>query len=162
MDITHVGNVSLRIKGKTATVVTNPDTSVRISDRAEGNPYVVDGPGEYEVKGVGIIGFSTGKSTVYRIEIDGVSIVYLGHLDRTLTASEVDSLDGVDILVVPVVGAMPIVQEVEPSIVIPIQYGAGELTAFLKEIGKEDIQPQPKLSITKDKIPEQMQVVVLE
>jgi hypothetical protein len=36
------------------------------------------------------------------------------------------------------------------------------LSVFMKEIGKEGIVPQPKLSITKDKLPAEMQVVVLE
>jgi len=213
MEITYFGHASFRIKGKTATVVTDPYTFdiglkfpkhitadvITISHehkdhsevrQIEGAPYVIRGAGEYEVKGVGVIGLSTyhdeekgakrGNNTVFRIEIDGMSIVHLGDLGHPLSAADVDSLDGVDILMVPVGGiytigaaaAVAIVNEIEPSIVIPMHYGRPELeakqfgelapvSAFLKELGKEDVVPQPKLSITRDKMPEQMQVVVL-
>ena len=157
----------------------------------EGAPYVIHGPGEYEVKGVGVIGMSTfhdeekganrGKNTVYRIEMDGLNIVHLGDLGHALSAAEVDALDGVDVLMIPVGGyftinptvAVSVINEIEPSIVIPMHYKRPEMTGeplsnlatlqmFLKEIGKEDVLAQPKLSVTKDKLPEQMQVVVLE
>lgn len=215
MDITYLGHSAFRIKGKNAVVVTDPylpensgvkfpkhvtaDVVTVSCDHAdhnniseiEGNPYIIRGPGEYEVKGVGVIGMSTGrdeekgakrgKNTVYRIEIDGVSIVHLGDLGHPLSSSEVDALDGVDILLIPVGGvstidpaaAVAVVNEIEPSIVIPMHYKRPDMTGdvykdlatipmFLKEIGKEEVLPQSKLAITKDKIPEQMQVVVLE
>jgi L-ascorbate metabolism protein UlaG (beta-lactamase superfamily) len=126
-------------------------------------------------------GAKRGKNTIYRIEIDGLSIVHLGDLGHTLSAAEVDNLDGVDILMIPVGGfytidaaaAVSVINEIEPSIVLPMHYGRADLSekiksnlatreTFLKEIGKEDVVPQPKLMITKDKLPEQMQVVILE
>lgn len=188
MDITYLGHSSFRLRGKTATVVTDPydpamtglkfpkhttaDIVTVSHDHGdhnaigelEGEPFVVAGPGEYEIKGVGIVGLSGGKTTIYRMEIDGVSVVHLGSIDQVLTAAQVDSLDGVDILLVPVNDvAFQIVHEVEPSIVIPMHAGtADSVSAFLKEMGKEGIAPQPKLIVTKEKIPEEMQVVVLE
>jgi L-ascorbate metabolism protein UlaG (beta-lactamase superfamily) len=215
MEITYLGHAAFRIKGKTATVVTDPYAPDRVglkfpkhitadivtvshdhpdhnaTREIEGTAYIVNGPGEYEIKGVGIIGLSTfhdeekgakrGKNTVYRIEMDGLSIVHLGDLGHTLSAEEVDSLDGVDILMVPVGGfytidpakAVAVISEIEPSIVLPMHYGRTELPAkafgslvpreaFLKEIGKDDVVAQPKLTITKDKLPEQMQVIILE
>lgn len=215
MEITYLGHASFRLKGKTATVVTDPyapDTVglkfpkhiaadiVTVSHdhpdhnairQVEGSSYVVNGPGEYEIKGVGVIGISTfhdeekgakrGKNTIYRIEMDGLILVHLGDLGHTLSTDEVDALDGVDILMIPVGGiytidpaaAVSVINEIEPSIVLPMHYGRTDLNqkafgslapraAFLKEIGKEDVVPQPKLSVTKDKLPEQMQVVILE
>lgn len=214
MDITYLGHSSFRIKGKNAVVVTDPFSLEKFGVKfpkhvaadivtvshdhpdhnavrqIEGAPYVISGPGEYEVKGVGVIGTSTfhdeekgakrGKNTVYRIEIDGVSIVHLGDLGHTLSSLEVDALDGVDILMIPVGGqytidpaaAVSVVSEIEPSIVIPMHFKRPDMSGdtfkdlatlpmFLKEIGKEEVVPQPKLSITKDKIPEQTQVIVL-
>ena len=214
MEITYLGHSSFRIKGKNAIVVTDPYSLeksgikypkhitadiVTISHdhpdhnalhQVEGAPYVIRGPGEYEVKGVGVIGTSTfhdqekgakrGKNTVYRIEIDGISVVHLGDLGHTLSSAEVDALDGVDILMIPVGGhytidpaaAVSVVNEIEPSVVIPMHFRRPEMTGdafkdlatlpmFLKEIGKEEVVSQPKLTISKDKIPEQMQVVVL-
>lgn len=187
MDITYLGHSSFRLRGKNATVVTDPYNSdivglkfpkhieadiVTVSHEhkdhstllsIEGNPYIINGPGEYEVKGVGVVGHATNQNTIYRIEIDGVAIVHLGRLDRTLTTAEVDELDGVHILMIPidVTQAVAVINEIEPSIVIPMQYEKSQLDAFLKEIGKE-VVPQAKLTISKDKMPEVMQVVVLE
>lgn len=181
MEITYFGQSSFRIRGKHATVVMDPCIPfpkhvtadiVTVSEdhpnhnathQIEGTAYVVNGPGEYEIKGVGVIGRMIEKNTIYRIEIDGVSIVHLGDLNRTLSAEEVDSLNGVDILMIPVNGsAVPLINEIEPSVVIPMRYSRDDLAEFLKETGKEGAAPQPKLTVTRDKLPEQMQVVILE
>ena len=215
MEVTYLGHAAFRLRGKTTTVVTDPYAPelvglkfpkhitadiVTVSHdhpdhnairQIEGTAYVVNGPGEYEIKGVGIIGISTfhddekgakrGKNTIYRIEMDGLSLVHLGDLGHTLSADEVDTLDGVDILMIPVGGfytidpaaAVSVINEIEPSIVLPMHYARPGLSAktfgtlvtrdaFLKEIGKEDVVAQPKLTVTRDKLPEQMQVVILE
>jgi L-ascorbate metabolism protein UlaG (beta-lactamase superfamily) len=214
MDITSLGHASFKIRGKQATVVTDPYTSdmvglkfprlvtadiVTVShDHEDHNavddvgetPFIVHAPGEYEVKGVSILGVATfhdeekgakrGRNTMYRIEVDGVSIVHAGDLGHTLSPEEVEKLNGVDILLIPVGGvytidavqATKIVRDIEPAIVIPMHYlrdgmnkkEFGELSpvsAFLTHIGKEDVTPQDKLTISKDKLPEEMQVVVL-
>ncbi len=187
MEITYLGHAAFRLKGKSATVVTDPYTPEHVglkfpkhitadivtvshdhpdhnaTGQVEGTAYIVNGPGEYEIKGVGVIGRKIEQTTMYRIEVDGFSIVHLGDLGRALSAEEVDSLDGVDILMVPVgSSAVAVINEIEPSVVIPMCYHRDELTAFLKEIGKEDVVPQSKLTVTRDKLPEQMQVVILE
>ncbi len=94
--------------------------------------------------------------------------MHLGDLNHLLSAAEVDELDGVDILMVPVGGdttldasqAVQVINDIEPTIVIPMHYDS--LDVFLKEIGKEGTTPLPKLTVTKDKLPAEMQVVVLE
>lgn len=196
MEITYLGHAAFRIKGKSTTVVTDPYAPNEVGPKfpkhitadivtvskdhpdhnaihqVEGTAYVVNGPGEYEIKGVGVIGLSTfhddeqgvkrGKNTIYRIEMDGLSLVHLGDLGHTLSVTDVDNLDGVDILIIAAGTAVSLIHEIEPSIVIPLRHSRDELTAFLKEIGKEDVVPQPKLTVTKEKLPEQMQVVILE
>lgn len=215
MDIISLGHSSFKLRGKAASVVTDPFTGdsvgipfpkatasdiVTVShwhddhnavSLVEGSPFVISGPGEYEIKGIGIVGMGVyhddvkgarrGKNTIYRIEIDGISLVHLGDLGHELSASEVDSLDGVDVLFVPTGGvytidpaqAAKVVHEIEPTIVIPMHYMAAGMNqkifaglvgvdAFLKEMGKTEVVPQSKLSITKDKLPEEMQIVVLQ
>ena len=214
MDITALGHSSFKIRGKQATVVTDPYASdmvgikyprsvtadiVTVShDHADhnavavigGNPFVVTGAGEYEVHGVGIIGVPSyhdseqgakrGRNTIYRIEIDGVVIAHLGDLGHPLSEQDIERLDGVDVLLVPVGGvytinaaeAVKVVHDIEPAIAVPMHYltdgmdtkAFGELSpvsAFLKEIGKEDVTAQEKLVVTKDKLPEELDVVVL-
>lgn len=215
MDIIPLGLSSFKIRGKHVSVVTDPYTSevvgikfpkhtesniVTVSHQhkdhnaignIEGNPFVVKGPGEYEIQGVTIMGFTTfhdsaggkerGTNTIYRIEIDGVTIAHLGDLGHTLSSDQVEELDGVDILCIPVGGhytidaatAASIVGEIEPKIVIPMHYQRKEFNQqtfgvlapvadFFKEMGKEKVVPLAKLSISKDKLPQELQVVVLE
>ncbi len=146
----------------------------------------ITGPGEYEVKGISVTGVSTfhdmeqgaqrGRNTVYNIGIDGLNVVHLGDLGHKLSEEEVDEIGSTDILLVPVGGtytidaklASDIVSQLEPKIIIPIHYKLPGLKFelapvedFLKEMGFENAAPAPKLSITKDKLPEEMQVVLL-
>ena len=112
---------------------------------------------------------------MYRIEIDGVKIGHLGDLGHTLLSPQVDLLDGIDVLLVPVGGvytidaqiAAQVIADIEPRIVIPMHDGRSNkelapLANFLKVMNKGDIAPVPKLTISRDKLPSEMQIVVLE
>ena len=100
---------------------------VTVSHQHEGHSYVqgiggelrrVTGPGEYEISGVLIIGIAAfhdrekgrkrGKNTVYVIEVDEVAICHLGDLGHVLTAEQVEEIDNVDVLMLPVGGVSTI------------------------------------------------------
>lgn len=213
MEIYPLGHSSFRIRGKTATVVTDPydpamlglkfpkidqvdivtishhhDDHDKVGDLSG---FVVDGPGEYEIKGVTVVGVATfhddkggadrGKNVVYKMTIDDVRVCHLGDLGHKLTDEQLDTIGDVDILLIPVGGkytidskmAAQVVAQVEPLIVVPMHYDAmpagrqGKLELepvanFLKEMGAAGTVAQPKLVISKDKLPETMTVVVLE
>src|SRR3972149_8127617 len=76
-----------------------------------GKPFIVESPGEYEVKGVFAYGINAPRKnepkerhTIYRIETENVSLAHLGSLDRELTDEEVEQLRNIDILMIPVGG----------------------------------------------------------
>lgn len=146
----------------------------------------IKGPGEYEIKGTNITGVSVfhdnvggaerGKNVIYNIEEDGLNVVHLGDLGHKLSTEQVQEVGSVDILMVPVGGvytisakeAAEVVSELEPKIIIPMHYKIPGLKfelegveAFLKEMGIESVELQPKLSVTKDKLSEEPKVVVL-
>jgi L-ascorbate metabolism protein UlaG (beta-lactamase superfamily) len=150
-------------------------------------PKVIKGPGEYEISGVLILGIATfhdgergkkrGKNTVYLVEIDEVAVCHLGDLGHVLTGEQVEEIDNVDVLLLPVGGvstinapmAAEIVRQLEPKVVIPMHYQtpalSGELEPvdrFLKEIGAKQVNSQPKLSLTKSNLPASMQVFLLD
>jgi L-ascorbate metabolism protein UlaG (beta-lactamase superfamily) len=152
-----------------------------------GEPRLVTGPGEYEISGVLIIGIATfhdrergmerGKNTVYLIEVDEISICHLGDLGHALTADHVEEIDNVDVLLLPVGGvstiqasmAAEVVRQLEPKVVIPMHYKTEALNwelepveKFLKEIGVQQLTPQPKLSVTRSNLPPTTQVVLLD
>jgi L-ascorbate metabolism protein UlaG (beta-lactamase superfamily) len=101
---------------------------------------VIYGPGEYEVMSVSIFGYPAfhdtkngsdrGKNTIYVIEADGLRLVHLGDLGHILSDDQVNLLEEVDILFVPVGGfytigskeAVEVVSSIEPKIVIPMHY----------------------------------------
>jgi len=219
MDIYPLGHASFKLKGKMASVVTDPydpkvvglkfpkHTTADIVTISHNHPdhnfakavesepgnqkIVLTGPGEYEVKGIDVVGIATfhdgnegaqrGKNVMYKIDIDGMTVLHCGDLGHKLTEEQVEVIDNVDILLIPVGGfytidaatAGDVVTQLEPSIVIPMHYNRdgldpkafGNLTPlanFLKVIGQETVMPLPKLKVTKDSLPQETQVVILE
>ena len=152
-----------------------------------GEPRLVTRPGEYEISGVLIIGISTfhdadrgekrGKNTVYLMEIDEVVVCHLGDLGHVLTAGQVEEIGNVDVLLLPVGGvstinapmAAEVVRQLEPKAVVPMHYKTSALSwelepveKFLKEIGVKQVEPRPKLSLTKSSLPISTQVFLLD
>lgn len=151
------------------------------------SPMVFKDPGGYEVKGVVITGISSfhdnssgsqrGLNTIFHLMFDNLDIVHLGDLGQAkLTEEQVAQIGETDILLIPVgsvftidgKGASDIVSQLEPKIIIPMHYFTDGLKfqldpvdKFLKEMGVENVVAQPKLSISKEKLPEEPQVVVL-
>lgn len=157
----------------------------------EGAEIVLTGPGEYEIKGVSIRGVATyhdddkgnkrGKNILFYFIVDGIALLHCGDLGHKLSEDQAEAFPVVDILMIPIGGtytidaktACQVVQQLEPKIVIPMHYNHAKLnqqvfggllgvTDFLKEMGKEGIEAVPKLTITRERLPQELQVVVLE
>jgi L-ascorbate metabolism protein UlaG (beta-lactamase superfamily) len=226
MEFYSLGHSSFKIKGKNATIVTDPFDSkmvglkfpkvetpdivtishghadhnflealgVALPESAtgrSGESFVASGPGEFDVKGVTIIGVSTfhdassgearGKNVAFKFVMDDINICHLGDLGHKLNDVQLDQIGDVDILLVPVGGeytidakiAAEVVAQIEPYVVIPMHYRRAGLASqlaeklegvekFLKEMGSEGITPVAKYSVSKDKLPENTTIVVLE
>jgi L-ascorbate metabolism protein UlaG (beta-lactamase superfamily) len=209
MEITWYGRACFRLRDKGATVVTDPyDQSVgyalprvradivtvshnhadhNYASGITGAPKVVDGPGEYEIKGVFITGIATfhdrkkgaqrGRNTVFLFEFDGLTICHLGDLGHVPTQAQVEALSDVDILLIPVGGvstiaasqAAEVVSLLEPKIVIPMHYKTKALTLrlasvnrFLQEMGLKKLAAQESLKVTASTLPEETQIVLLD
>lgn len=146
--------------------------------RGDKQPFVVSGPGEYEVKEITASGYPAGSmydkegkiNTVYSIHFDGISVLYLGALGDMDLPSEVLEMDSPDILIIPVGGegtlnaaeAEKLAVKLEAKIVIPILYDEKSLKTFLKEAGAESTKPVDKLTLKpRDIAGKQGEVVVL-
>jgi L-ascorbate metabolism protein UlaG (beta-lactamase superfamily) len=212
MEITYLGHSSFRLRGKTATLVTDPFDSKKVGlkfpkvkadivtvshDHGDHNDVkavgdikrVVDGPGEYEISGVSIIGIPTyhddkkgeerGKNNVYVIEMDGLRLAHLGDLGHKLSEKTLGKMGDLDILMVPVGGfytidakqAAETVRSIEPSITLPMHFKAKGMAASFDKIATVDsfltesglpVEKAKKLSIKRSDIGEEMKVVVLE
>jgi len=150
---------------------------------AEKAPFVISGPGEYEIKGITIKGFSSKTkyggeeriNTVYSINLENINLCFLGAINEVeLPKDIIEGIGNVDILFVPIGGdgvlnpaqADKISVEIEPKIIIPMHYGeVGEkdaLKKFLKESGEEGVKPIDKLTIKKKELEgKEGEVVVL-
>jgi len=153
----------------------------------EKNPFIINSPGEYEVKNVFVYGISCwhdasegkdrGINTIFRIEAEGISIAHLGDLGHSLSNGQLEQLKSVDILMIPVGGtytinakqASEVISQVEPRIVIPMHYkikglkiNLDPIDKFCKEIGVCPTETLPKLKILKKDLPQdEMKIFVL-
>jgi len=141
------------------------------TSRGDREPFVITGPGEYEIGGIFIRGFlSKSKyggeekiNTIYLMNLEGMNLCFLGALGdlKSLTDETMEALDDVDILFVPIGGggvldpaeAYKIAVKLEPKIIIPMHYGdeinKNALKTFLKEGGEDNGKPIDKLTIKK-------------
>jgi L-ascorbate metabolism protein UlaG (beta-lactamase superfamily) len=153
------------------------------------DPFLIDGPGEYEVKEVFIKGIPAfhddkegkerGVNTIYTIEAEGLRFCHLGDLgQKQLTDEQLEKIGNVDILMIPVGGqftissqeAQRIVSQIEPRIVIPMHYEIPKLKEklddvgkFLKAMGKNSIEAQDKYVVKFSALPKDgVEVVVLQ
>lgn len=155
-----------------------------------GEPFVITGPGEYEMKGVYVRGIATfhdteqgmqrGMNTIYGISVEELSLVHLGDFgEYELREETLDAIGNVDVLMIPVGGvytidgkqAARVVRQLSPRYVIPMHYKIPGLTvgletagAFLKEMGVSHEALQEKLALKKKDIGEEekTEVVILK
>lgn len=155
-----------------------------VASRGDKEPFVLNGPGEYEVGGFFIQGFASETeyggekriNTIYTIQVDGIEVGFLGALSTTEVSAEVrEALAETDILFVPIgnqgvlnpATAYKFAVKNEPKIIIPIHYDkVGDkdaLKTFLEEGGQEDVRVIDKLTVKKKDIElEKGKIVVLK
>lgn len=119
------------------------------SDSIPEQPFLITGPGEYETKGIHIIGIETyhdaqsgkerGMNTVYIVEMEDIKLCHLGDYGEGKMREElIEKIGNVDVLMIPVGGpsaqnktgkhtidaeeAANVIQRIEPRIVIPMHY----------------------------------------
>lgn len=146
----------------------------------ERSPFVLNSPGDYEIKEIFIKGVMSeanigGKkyiNTIYLFSLDNISIVFLGALsDGELSKEAREAINSPDILFIPIGGkgmldakaGAKLAATLEPKLVIPMDYDDASLKAFLKEMGEEKAEVVEKLTLKqKDLDNKEGEVVVLK
>lgn len=142
-------------------------------------PFIIDGPGEYDVSGVTVKGIPAGMvegvpNTVFVITLEQMRICVLGALTEKLSGNALERIDTVDILIVPVhsgllgpkdAHAQSVV--LEANIIIPCTTegteGETAMKQFLKEEGGNGVKPVDKLTVrAKDVSGKSGDIVVLK
>lgn len=136
------------------------------------DPFVIDGPGEYEISGIFVNGIRTyhdkkkgaerGYNTVYVFRFGDTAICHLGDLGHIPNQSQVDEIGEVDVLLTPVGGAgalnasmaAEVISLIEPGLVIPMHYatdvyedGLDPVEPFLKAMGVKDVAVEDDLTL---------------
>jgi L-ascorbate metabolism protein UlaG (beta-lactamase superfamily) len=129
-------------------------------------PFIVSGPGEYEVGDVTARGYGVKTTydkterfnTIYQVRLEGMNLVFLGALaEPDIDPKILGELGDIDILFVPIGGgdvlevpqASKLATKLEAKLVIPMHYDKASLDALLKEEGSQNGKPQDKLTIKK-------------
>jgi L-ascorbate metabolism protein UlaG (beta-lactamase superfamily) len=194
LDVTWLGHGCFRMRGRNAALVTDPyppslgpklarlDADIltishdhpnhSYARAASADAFLIDGPGEYEVRGVTVMGLPSfhdssggaehGRNTIYVIEIDDVVVCHLGDLGHRLIDADLEAIGTLDVLMVPVGGksclnavqAAEVVRQLEPRLVVPMHYALPAIKTelepverFLREMGVTSSEPQTKLAI---------------
>lgn len=181
-----VGYSPLKLKGEIVTIsCDHPGHNFAKAVKSE--PYIVTGPGEYEVGGVFITGIQTNghkkneeekHNTLYLIDFGNLTIAHLGELTSVPSQSDVEGLGTINIALVPVgdgsslnaAKAAEVISLLEPNIVIPMHYGMPEcnmeldpLAKFLKEMGINQKETMESFKVTSAiNLPEETDVVILD
>lgn len=144
-----------------------------------GTPYLITGPGEYELKRIFIHGLAdqipnqplkSDTLTFYYFEVEGIQIAHLGTINHPLTNEQLELFEDIDVLLIPVGGkpslapekASEVVSQIEPRIVVPMYYRLPGLKtklepvdSFLKNMGVKSAEKLPKLKLSKRDLPQE-------
>lgn len=171
MDIALLSPSSVKIKGKSISFLVEPrDTKGKITGECiitfdstpidissiEEARVILNGPGDYEIGGVKIAGIKSPEGNSYFLSIDGLSVF----LARASSLHSKESLKDASVVVLFADSSvdMSLLATISPSVVVV--YGPSA-TATLSALGKPS-DPVNKYSVTKDKLPTEMEAVLLQ
>lgn len=170
MDIALLSPGSIKVKGKIASFIVEPrdvkgklaadavitydSTPIDIS-AVEGARVTLAGPGDYEVNGIKIVGLKSQNSSVYYLNIDNMSVM----VGKSSAFKSKEILKDADVAVLfadELVDAS-LLATLDPR--ATVFYGE-KAEENIKALGKEAAATN-KYSVTKDKLPTEMEAVLL-
>lgn len=147
---------------------------------------VIDGPGEYEISGLGVRGIATpmgdandprALNTVYVLDVELITVCQLGALAGPLTTQAAQLIGHVDVLITPAGGtdqeisadqAAAVTRTLEPRVIIPVHPGVtldgddfSPLDAYVAEIGLPKPEPVARVTLTRGNLGEAQRLVLL-
>lgn len=173
MDVILLNENTLKIKGKNASIIINPSTSTSKTeadgiillkgdlsfnpDKIEGSRIIIKGPGEYEVSGVKISTTRVEGDQVARVDVDNVKVL----IGNGLAIEKIhDKIEEAQVVVINSDEEFnhSILTSLEPNVLLV--YGA-KRTEVAKSLGKDEAISASKYSTASDKLPAEMEVILL-
>lgn len=149
----------------------------------------IDQPGEYEVSEISIVGIAARShidelgdqtATMYKVVCGDFNLLITGHVHPDLGEKQLEEVGLIDVMFVPVggngytldpQGALKLIKEIEPKLVIPTHYADKGLTypvvqldlaVALKELAMEPKILTQKLKLKLTDLSDVTQLIVLE
>lgn len=171
--------------------VTKPEDVALFTGKHEDKAgrLTLDSAGEYEVSDVSVIGIAaqahvdekgTNSATMFKLVAGDVSVLVTGHILPELSDQQLETIGMIDVLIVPVggngytvdpVGALKLIKDIEPKMVIPVHYNdktfnfpvpQQELANALKELAMEPQETVTKLKLKHTELTDVTQLILLE
>lgn len=175
MDVVLLDKNSIKIKGKNASFVidpaakmpkTNADAVILLDDgdgydvtRVDDYRVILKGQGEYEVGGIKVSGQKSGNTFVYSLDADNLGVL----LGRTsVLAKNHQETKDYQVLILNVDSTIDqaLITSFEARLII--LYGEGASKESGKALGMAETETAKKVSVTNEKLPPEMQVMILE
>ncbi len=168
MEIALLQKSGLRIKGKQATVAVDPqdksfyEAILTIEKSPEEitkqeNVIVISGTGEYEIGGIKMTGTQSETGMIYSLAVDSVEIL-IGKLDSLDKMQHKLKEHHIVIVDCNAEGSASFITSLTENVVIFYGEKAKEVAA---SFGKENVKELNKYSTTKDKLPAEVETVLL-
>ena len=157
MIITYHGESFVKIQHGDLMVALNPKgiNQVRIGGK---DPFVIDGPGEYEVGGLKISANSSLDSGIfYGLNVDSTQAI----LAKTSTIEKLQDMANeaqVAILNVDSLLNEAIIAQLEAKVIVLYGERASE---GLKALGKQDLSPSKKITVAREKLPQEGETQII-
>lgn len=172
MDIQIFGKDSLKIKSKKTTLAIDPKSSIqkfeadaiilldKNSDVTRINDFrvVIDAAGEYEINGLKISGATSDNDTIFTVTSENVPTLIAKA--SSLEKFSAEKIEDYKIVIINADSDLDQgkVTAMEPSMVILYGEKAKEIA---KTLGKEEAIVSSKITLSEDKLPEEMDVMIL-
>ena len=172
MEIAMLGESTIRVKGKQASIVLDPVKGIKQTttdgivildsflqhdfSKIENSRLTIKGPGEYEIGGIKVSSQKIEGELMYTVMTDGLEILFL---KSSVVEKAKDKARDYDILVVKANTSFDAshLASFSPKVICLYGEKAGEAS---KSLGKEG-SPTQKYQTTVDKLPEETEIVIL-
>ena len=170
MEIAIIPQSALRIKGKQMTLgVDQVDKNnsrgtivLHVDPKALKPPtddhVLINGAGEYEVGGIKITGTRSGQLVLYSMNVDGVDVL-VGKISALDAMQHKLKEHHIVVALCDEIVTASFLTSLASNVVIFYGEKAGEISGAF---GKDNVKPMPKYQVTKDKLPTEVETIILE
>jgi len=126
-------------------------------EKLKDKPFLVNSPGEYEVKGVGIQAMAHDGKLIYLLRFGQEKLAYLLQpSQRELTPRQMDQITEANFLLISLDGkglgpdkTATLISQLEPPVVIPMDYESHHLQRLAEILGGGKIEEESSLATSK-------------